>query len=94
MTTLAPDQVLNSRLIVKPRPKQEEKIGSVVVPGSANAELSEALVVKIADELKGIADVGGIVIYPSGAGVGQLIEGEPHLWLKIDDIWGYFKPGE
>jgi len=89
---------VNDKIIVSLIQQKEEKIGSVVIPGTANAELltgkAEAVSPHIIDPITKdpVYKVGDIIIYPKGCGVGQLINGIPHVWLRNDEIWGIDKP--
>jgi co-chaperonin GroES (HSP10) len=86
-----PDFVLNSRLIVKPIKSEEETVKGVVIPKTANARLSRGLVVKIDADIAEYVSEGDTVVFPSEAGQGQLIDGDPHLWLELREIWAGFK---
>jgi len=66
----------------------------LVIPKSANAELSEGLVMNIDEQIEKYAPVGNIVVFPTGSGVGQYIGNDPHLWLQIGDVWGTFAMNE
>lgn len=79
---------VNDKIIVLPLERKEEKIGSVVIPGTTNAELSVGRVAAVSDKLKDIFNVDDNVIYPSRSGVGQIIDGKAYLWLRADEIWG------
>lgn len=101
MTTLIPDALFNGRLIVKPRAKREEKSGSVVIPGIANSNLEEGIVLKVASDINSqiqegdpTIEIGDVVLYPEKVGIGQFFNGDPCLWLKKEDIWGNYKPAE
>lgn len=86
-----PDYLLGGRILVKPLKSKEEKIDSIVIPSTANSELSEGLVVMVDKEITKYIDKGHIVVYPTGAGVGQFVDNEPHLWLQAQDVWAGFE---
>lgn len=87
-----PDFVLNSRLIVKPIKAEDETLkGGTIIPKTANARLSKGLVIKIDAEIAEYVSEGDTVVFPSEAGQGQLIDGNPHLWLELREIWAGFK---
>lgn len=80
------------KLIVKdlPRPEEEDKVGSIVIPHSvAVADLQEATVVEVSDDFSHKFKEGDTILHPSKAGLGLLYKGEPHLWLREqqDEIW-------
>lgn len=85
-----PDQLMGGRIIVKVLPSKEEKIDSIVIPASANANLQEGLVIKADPDISKYIKEGNIVVYPSGAGVGQFIGNDPCLWLEGRDVWATF----
>jgi co-chaperonin GroES (HSP10) len=88
-----PDFILNARLIVKPIKSQDETVKSgIVIPKTANADLSQGTVIKIDAEIADYVSVGDTVIFPAKSGQGQLIDGDPHLWLELRELWGGFKP--
>jgi len=88
---------VNDKIIVSLIDKKEEKIGSMVIPGTVNAELLLGKAVAVSPHIidpvtkEPVYKVGDVVIYPKGCGVGQLINGKPHLWLRNDEIWGIEK---
>jgi co-chaperonin GroES (HSP10) len=88
---------VGDKIIISLMDKKEEKIGSVIVPGTANAELLYGKIEAVSNELKEVYKVGDIAIYPKGCGVGQLIDGKPHVWLRAlplandTEVWGYEK---
>lgn len=85
-----PDQLLGGRIIVKVLPSKEEKSESIVIPATANSNLSEGLVVKADPEIAKFIKEGNIVVFPTGSGVGQFIGNDAHLWLEGRDVWGTF----
>ena len=85
-----PHNLFGGRMIVKPIEKQEEKVGDVIIPSTANAALAEASVIKIDPAIAEYVRVGDTVIFEEGQGQGQLIDGVPHLWLGVNQIWGSF----
>jgi len=86
-----PDKLLGGRLLVKVLKSEEYEMESgLVIPKTANSQLTEGLVVKIDESIKDFTPVGNIVVFPTGSGVGQFIDNAPHLWLSVNDIWGVF----
>lgn len=87
-------QPVGSKILVKPIKRKEDKLDSgIIIPGTANAELSEAEVVAVSAELSKVYKVGDIVLFPSKAGVGFAVGNVPHLWLNCDpmgaaEVWG------
>lgn len=91
MSNKMPDKLLGGRLLVKVLKSEEQEMDSgIVIPKTANSQLSEGLVIKIDEAIKEFTPVGNIVVFPTGAGVGQFIGNDPHLWLTVNDIWGTF----
>jgi co-chaperonin GroES (HSP10) len=87
-----PDILLGGRIIVKPLEKQEEERDSgIIVPKTANANLEDAIVLKVDPAIEQIVNTGDTVVYPSGTGLGALLNGDPCLWLEINQVWGIFK---
>lgn len=85
-------QPIGNKLIVLPIDRKEEvNSKGIIIPETANANLTEGVVVEVADELanKNLAKVGDTVIYSSGSGVGCFYKGKPHVWLTINDVWGF-----
>lgn len=85
-----PDQLMGGRLIVKVLPSKEQTIDNIVIPATANSNLSEGLVVKIDPEIAKYIKEGNIVIYPTGVGVGQYIGNDAFLWLTANEVWATF----
>jgi co-chaperonin GroES (HSP10) len=87
-------QPTGQKLIVLPLEKKEEKVDSLYIPETANASLSEGVVVEVGDAVSGLYKKGDKIIFPSGAGVGMMYEGKPHLWLDggdsktLSQVWG------
>ena|ERR1700761_2332251 len=88
-----PTYLLNGKLIAKPLEKKEEtsQSGDILIPQTANANLTEALVIKVDQQIEKYVKPGDIIVYPTGSGTGQLISGVPHVWLQINEIWGAFE---
>lgn len=84
-------QPLNDQLIVKPLKKEEEIIRGIIIPETTNANLSEGIVVHVSHDVTGVK-VGDKVVFPSGCGQGQILNQEPHLWLKLTELWGIVNP--
>lgn len=81
---------MGGRLIVKVLPSKEQQIESLVIPSTANSNLSEGLVKLVDPELEKFIPVGNIVVFPTGSGVGQYIGNDPMLWLEFRDVWAVF----
>lgn len=79
---------VGSKVIVSVLDKEDEKIGSIIIPGSVNAELMYGKIEAVSDDLTEIFTPFQTILFPKGAGVGQLIDGKAHLWLRSDEIWG------
>lgn len=85
-----PIQPEGDKIIIAPLPRNEEKVGSIVIPGSANADISYGKVVAIGNEITNKGNIGDVVIYATKAGIGHLINGEPHLWISLQNVWGWY----
>lgn len=87
-------QPTGQKVLVLQLEKKEEKIDSIIVPETANADLREGIVAEVGEAVKHLYKVNDTVIYPAGAGVGQFYQGKPHLWLDggddktLSNIWG------
>lgn len=82
-------QPVGDKVLVFPLPKVEEKLDSgIIQAASVNAELSEGKVVAVSSELSKFYKVDDIVLFPAKSGVGQILEGKAHLWIRNDEIWG------
>lgn len=84
---------VGNKIIVFPLEKKEEKLGGIVIPGTANADLMEGEVLEVSDEISNKCKIGDVVLYPSKCGVGTVFNGKPSLWLRYteDEIWGIIK---
>jgi len=82
-----PLQPQGDRLLVSPFKRKEEKLGSLHIPATANADLDTGEIIAVSPDLLGY-NVGDIICFPAKTGVGQLIAGTPCLWLTQRDIWG------
>jgi co-chaperonin GroES (HSP10) len=78
-------------MIVKVLKSEEYSIDSIVVPKTANSSLTEGLVLKVDPVIEKMVAVGNIVIFPTGAGVGQYIGNDACLWLTVNEIWATFE---
>jgi co-chaperonin GroES (HSP10) len=84
-----PDYLLGGRIIAKPIEQKEEILESgFIIPGTVNADIEAATVVKVDKDITAYVNVGDTVLFAKGAGQGQLINGEPHLWLNVNELWG------
>lgn len=81
-------QPIGNKLIVLPLERKEEKIDSIVIPGTANADLLDGKVIEAAKEFEHLVKVGDTVVFSANTGVGQFYNGKPCVWLRIDEIWG------
>lgn len=88
-----PLQPQGDKLIVQPFKRKEEKLNSLVVPATANAELEVGEILAVSQDMVGLSQ-GDIVTYPAKTGVGQLISGNPCLWITQRDIWGVWSKEE
>lgn len=86
-----PDLLMGGRMIVKVLKSEEQQIESLVIPATANSALSEGLVMKVDPVIEKLVKVGNIVVFPTGAGVGQYIGNDPCLWLEVNSVWGTFE---
>lgn len=86
-----PDLLLGGRIIVKVLKSKEDKIESIIIPLTANSDLTEGLVVKADPDIEKYIKVGNIVVFPTGSGVGQYIGNDAHLWLNANEVWGTFE---
>jgi|ADGO01.1.fsa_nt_gi Co-chaperonin GroES (HSP10) len=79
-------RLLGNRLLVEPISKKEEKVGSIIIPGTANANLQSGKIVAVSIELENF-QVGETVLFPEGCGTGDMIGGKSYLWLQATEIW-------
>jgi co-chaperonin GroES (HSP10) len=85
---------MGCKVIVFPIERKEEKIDSIIIPETANADLLEGEVVEVGVGVKHLYKAGDKVLFPKGAGVGQFYKGKPHVWLDggddktLSQIWG------
>lgn len=89
-----PIQPEGDKIIITPIPKNEEIVGSIVIPGTANADISYGKVAAISNEISHKGAPGDIVIYATQAGVSHLINGKDHLWITIQNVWGWYTEDE
>lgn len=89
-----PIQPQGDRMIVRPLKRKEEKLNGLIIPETANAELEVGEVLVVSQEVYQHIKAGDIVTYPTKGGVGQLINGEPCIWLQMGVIWGVWNPKE
>lgn len=94
MSKKLPDLLMGGRLIVKVLKSEEQQIESLVIPATANSALSEGLVMMVDPVIEKLVPVGNIVVFPTGAGVGQYIGNDPCLWLEVNNVWATFKMDE
>lgn len=82
------------KIIALPIESKEEKVDSLWIPETANANLSIAKIIAVGEAVAHLYKAGDEVIYPSGAGQGYFYQGKPHIWLdggdekNISNIWG------
>jgi co-chaperonin GroES (HSP10) len=79
---------VGNKILVLPLEKKEEEVGKIIIPGTVNAELSEAKVVGISDQVAHLYEEGDIVLYASRKGVAQMIKGVAYLWLDTEPNLG------
>jgi len=83
-----PSKLWNGMVIVQVIDSKEETTeGGIVIPESANAALSEGIVLRSAEDAKDDYNEGDAVLYPSGAGNGQFIDGKACIWIQKSKIW-------
>lgn len=80
-------QPIGNKLIVLPLERKEEKIDSIIIPETANADLIEGKVIEAAKEFEHLLKPGDVVVFSKGSGVGQFYNGKPHIWLRVDEVW-------
>lgn len=82
---------VGQKILVLPlETKETTTDGGIIIPSSvATADLREAQIVEVSDELTNKYKPGQKVLYPSRAGLGQDYNGAFHLWLREDigEIW-------
>lgn len=84
-----------NRMLVKPLQKEDEKLGSIIMPGAVHSELEKAKVVRVSEDAE-MRDQEGkpffkeneVILYSSGSGVGQRIGKEFFRWLQSAEVWG------
>lgn len=82
------------KILALPLQAKEEKVESIILPETANANLSTAEIVAVGSSVADVYKVGDKILYASGAGVGQFYNGKPHIWLDggddkvLSNIWG------
>jgi co-chaperonin GroES (HSP10) len=84
---------VGKKLLVKELPKRETKLASgLIAPETVNADLSEGEVVAVSDELKGVIEIGDVLLFPKKKGIGQIDGSEMYLWLDAtpakEEVWG------
>lgn len=84
---------VNARTLVKPLPKEEKVIGSLILPDGGNGELEEAIAqtdfnIAGADGLVVLVKAGEKIIYAEGSGIQQMVNGSYLKWVVVTDIWG------
>ena len=77
-------------MLLLPLKKKEESLeNGLIVPESANADLSIGKVVEVPDSMSGLYKENDVILFPSKSGVGQMYNGKPHLWINAEtEIWG------
>ena len=88
-------QPVGQKLLVSPLKKVEEKLDSnIVIAETVNADLTEGIVEEIGDAVQHLYKKGDKVLFPTGAGQGQFLNGKHYLWLDggddktLSNIWG------
>lgn len=82
------------RIIILPIEKKEEQVGSIIIPGTANADVQYGTVVAIGNEIAHKYNNGDKVIYQAKAGVGCMVGGVPHMWITLSNVWGWYSAEE
>lgn len=83
-------QPIGNKLLVLPSEAKEQKseTSNIIIPETANANLTEGVVIEASKEIEHLIKVGDTVVFSSGSGVGYFYKGKPSLWLQIHEIWG------
>lgn len=89
-----PIQPEGDKIIVAPIPKKDVKIGKIIVPKTANADVSYGYVLAIGNEIAHKHKNESIIIFASAAGVGQMIDGRECIWITLQNVWGWFSKEE
>ena len=82
------------KLLVLPLDKKEEKLGSLIIPETANAKLQEGIVEAVGEAVSHLYKQGDKILFTENSGVGYIYKGKAHLWLDGGDektqtqIWG------
>jgi co-chaperonin GroES (HSP10) len=82
------------KIIVTPIQKKEEQVGSIIIPGTTNIDVAYGEVKAIGNEIAHKYKAGDKVIYQAKAGVGDLINGEPCIWITLNNVWGWYSAEE
>ena len=82
---------VGNKLLAEPIEKQEEKIGSLIIPSTVNMNLLYAKVVAISEEAGYTFKVGDTIIFPEGSGVAQMVAGKTYYWFQTPEIWGIYE---
>lgn len=90
---------VNARTLVKPLPKEDIVLGSLVLPDGGSSQLEEAIAqsdfnIAGADGLVILVQKGEKIIYPEGSGLLQMVNGQYLRWVVITDIWGVVSENE
>ena len=87
-----PIRLTGNRILVEPLPKEEEEYNGIIIPTSANADLSTGRVVMLSGALEDVVKKGEIAIYPSKSGLGQVVGNKGYIWLEIEQVWAFDSP--
>lgn len=84
---------VNARTLLRPLPKEEVILGNLILPDGGMGDLEEAIAMSDfnivnAAGVNTLVQKGEKVIYPAGAGIGQMVNGVAYKWVVIVDIWG------
>lgn len=82
-----PFRPVGNRLLVLPLPKTEKEHKGIKIPASANNDLTEGEVIAISEDVSNLFNVGDILLFPSGSGIGQWYNGKIYLWLQANEVW-------
>jgi co-chaperonin GroES (HSP10) len=83
---LQPTRLLNSKILVLPKAKEEIKVGEIILTGQ-EGNLLEAEVLLVADDIdRAVLKKGETIIFHEGLGIKQYYDGKECTYLSITDI--------
>lgn len=90
---------VGDKLLILPIQKQDITLESNLIIGES--DLEKGIVISVAKEVNfklnpfgESIDPGDTVYFPEGKSPGIMIDGKPHLWMQLSDIWGIEKSKE